>query len=142
MIAGENIHKLAVKQQDHSHLFNCALISLLLSSPLVMATPITSTLTCRSLLTDKATSCVEVQKVIAPVAKVAVPKTSPEIKNSFDEADALFGKRTAFSKKKKGKKPVSVLPTGLDKTPTPSGPVPIPYPNIVITAEEKKPVKE
>jgi len=65
----------------------------------------------------------------------------PAISTQFDEADALLGKRTQIKNrksknKKKAEKPA--LPT-INKTPTPGGPVPIPYPNIGTI--DKKPKK-
>jgi hypothetical protein len=145
MIADESIHKLAVEKQCRASFFTFVSISLLISSSMAIAAPSTSTLSCGSWVTDKDKLCVEVQKIIEPTAERTKPKTSPEIKNNFDEADALFGKRTAFNKKKKAKKPArsaSILPKDFEKTPTPASPIPIPYPNIAITREKKKPVNE
>lgn len=88
-----------------------------------------------------------IQKIKKATAGRTTPKIRPEIRNNFDEADAIFGKRTSLNKKKKGKKTVRptsilILPTGVEKIPAAGGPIPIPYPNITTTEEDKKPVQE
>ena len=66
-------------------------------------------------------------------------KLSPTTVN-FDEADALFGKRTAIIKKK----PLEAKNSTINKTiksnkePMPAGPIPIPYPNIGMASDKPK----
>jgi len=80
-----------------------------------------------------------VQKIKKPVAR-PIPVLNPVINKRFDEADALFGKRTNVSGKKRQATAKIAFPNVV-KTPVPAGPMPIPYPNIDNKPKEKKPLK-
>lgn len=68
---------------------------------------------------------------LAPKAKNRIPV----IRNNFDEADALFGKRSGLNKKKKVERLEKIRRSGTLKKPLPGGPVPVPYP---VTTNKKR----
>jgi len=74
---------------------------------------------------------------LAPKAK----KRISVIRNNFDEADALFGKRTGLNKKKKVERLEKVRQSDALKTPVPGGPIPVPYPNITNKKKSNKLLK-